>query len=511
MRPPLLLAFLSLSPCVPLPLPSPWSPPRHRLVVLGDLHLEDDPAPFLSARDDVLRALSSLHASSATRPRGDKPADDLTLAEIEELLAERRTGGRPWTMSSSMVSLGDLGRKDIRGTQGDPGTTECFRRARDFLDGFHVPYGVVAGNHDLEGLGEFETDEGNLGAFSGAFREAFNRGEPHWARVVADKTLAVGLSTTRFREAPHSSHEVHVPPGAIDWLEAVLSAHPASEGWSVLVFTHAPILGCGLRVLRGVHLMNACAFVNHSDPPTARRFIRLVEDHPQIKMWLSGHYHLSHDHPDSISKVGACVFVQCGVMGPGSARGGRRQTRVVDVDGDGGVIRVYTVEHHKGGDVRLDATLDVTRDVLEVNEDENWGDGDLVRTYKPMEDDGCYSKSDGGFAFDPDDEVCWWHMEGGNVLGCHDGMVIEYDEGTGSPLGVVVKDLEDKEVVVGDGGRVLMLMKKGATPEEKLDTLEVVQPNRDGSYWRRWQANKKERLEQKERVEFARKWIEENA
>lgn len=48
---------------------------------------------------------------------------------------------------------------------GSAGTTECFRLARDYLDGFQAPVDIITGNHDLEGLAEFATDRENLAAF----------------------------------------------------------------------------------------------------------------------------------------------------------------------------------------------------------------------------------------------------------------------------------------------------------------------------------------------------------
>ena len=40
----------------------------------------------------------------------------------------------------------------------------CFDTALAFLGGFGSPFGVILGNHDLEG-DEFETDEQNLAAW----------------------------------------------------------------------------------------------------------------------------------------------------------------------------------------------------------------------------------------------------------------------------------------------------------------------------------------------------------
>ncbi|CAN0376028.1 unnamed protein product, partial [Ectocarpus sp. 12 AP-2014] len=107
--------------------------PTFVLTVLGDLHL--DPADMRAheeARDQIVHQM-----------------------EAEAFLME--------TENLHVVSLGDLG------AYGSAGTTECFRVARDYLDGFHAPVDIVSGNHDLEGLGEFATDRENLAAFQAAF------------------------------------------------------------------------------------------------------------------------------------------------------------------------------------------------------------------------------------------------------------------------------------------------------------------------------------------------------
>lgn len=44
------------------------------------------------------------------------------------------------------------------------GTTACHELAAKFLSSFDVPYEVIGGNHDLEGIDEFPTDEANLNA-----------------------------------------------------------------------------------------------------------------------------------------------------------------------------------------------------------------------------------------------------------------------------------------------------------------------------------------------------------
>ncbi len=54
------------------------------------------------------------------------------------------------------MSLGDLG------AYGEAGTTASFELAKEYLDGFGLGYNLVTGNHDLEGMQQFDTDLENL-------------------------------------------------------------------------------------------------------------------------------------------------------------------------------------------------------------------------------------------------------------------------------------------------------------------------------------------------------------
>lgn len=45
------------------------------------------------------------------------------------------------------------------------------------------------------------------------------------------------------------------------------------------------------------------------------RFMRVCQSNPNIRLWFSGHLHLSHNYRESISAVGSCTFVQTGVIG----------------------------------------------------------------------------------------------------------------------------------------------------------------------------------------------------
>jgi hypothetical protein len=140
--------------------------PEFNLAVLGDLHL--DPADM------------KLHEEGRDHIKHLIPAQN----------ANRH-----------MVSLGDLG------AYGSAGTSQNFHHTKEYLDSFGIDYDVVTGNHDLEGLDEFETDEENLAAFL----KILERKERYFATEIADKTLCVGMSTVRFRDAVWSSHEVLHP------------------------------------------------------------------------------------------------------------------------------------------------------------------------------------------------------------------------------------------------------------------------------------------------------------
>ena len=112
---------------------------------------------------------------------------------------------------SCVVSLGDLGEsKPVKPDSKElfAGTSDCFKLARDFLDGFKVPFEVVGGNHDLEGIDEFATDEVNLAAYL----KAFDKPAAQFRRDLADKVALIGLGSTAFRTAQYTSHEVRFSP-----------------------------------------------------------------------------------------------------------------------------------------------------------------------------------------------------------------------------------------------------------------------------------------------------------
>ena len=118
-------------------------------------------------------------------------------SHIKKILDEAGTPG-----STYVCSLGDLGEsKDCTQTQQlFAGTTPCFELVRDFLDGFGHPYDIVGGNHDLEGIDEFATDEENLEAYL----SIMGKETPQYCHQVADKTLIVGIGAQLHTHMPPS-------------------------------------------------------------------------------------------------------------------------------------------------------------------------------------------------------------------------------------------------------------------------------------------------------------------
>ena len=451
-----------------------------------------------------------------------------------------------------LISLGDLGEsKSVDPENTDElfaGTTACHELAHEFLQGFGATqnehgarYEVIGGNHDLEGIDEFRTDEENLEAFMRIHKKP----TPQFKTYVADKTLIVGLCSTVFRDAKYTSHEVTVDDEQLKWFEKTCEEHPAEDGWKMFVFSHAPPIGSGLRVLQENHVVNGCCWLNHSGGKSTVKFIELVRKHRCIKAWFSGHFHLGQDYEDSITfpsipreqgpypNRGSCVFAQTSVMRSGTSRDKRQQSRLLRGNKDG--FEICTVDHTKDGAVRLDATITYKDSGHEVgvyaHTHEEIDSEQAIKVYSPSSGDECYIQYDeGSLDIDPSggrcvdqDTVAWWHMACGRVLGMYDGRLIEYEPSTLAPLGLVVgaDELNGRRVVVVGSGteecdvsRIVGM--EGADcvdsePEEQAVLLvddatgavTVVQPNEDGSYWRKIVRNKMIRMKEKRREKAA--------
>jgi hypothetical protein len=397
---------------------------------------------------------------------------------------------------------------------------------------------------DLEGLDEFSTDQANLDMFM----SVHGKPTPHFKREIAEKTLLVGLTSTIFRDAKYTSHEVTIDKKQLEWFEETIKAHPSDEGWKVFVFTHAPPNGSGLRVLQENHVVNGCCWLNHSNDVECRKFIEIVRENRCIKAWFSGHFHLGQDYQDSITfptidpavgpypNRGSCVFVQTSVMRGGTSRDGRQQSRLIRGNKEG--FDILTVDHANGGKVRTDATItysDCNHECgVYAHEDEAYEHDSYFKVYAPSAGDDVHPPDDGLVNYVDamilpaveTTSVAWWYMGCGRVLGLLNGMLIEYDPSTLAPLGLVVgaDELVGKRIAVVDSGldaeclvedeivgmegadcgvadgreQALILF------DEKDGGMTVVQPNEDGSYWRKIVRNKMTRMKEVRREKAAK-------
>jgi len=182
----------------------------------------------------------------------------------------------------------------------------------------------------------------------------------------------------------------------------------------------------------------------------------------------------------------------------------------------------------------VDATVTYTEtgsSAVMAHEHEDLEHDGWFRAYTPQEEDGCYIVNTGGVLNEDaewnEQTVCWWHMGDGCVLGVHDGMVIEYDPTTLAPLGMVVSkdELMGRKVAVIDSGldsEQCNVFEDGAECadqsskeqalilyDEKTNDVTVIQPNEDGSYWRKIVRNKMIRMKESRRVKAAKKWLSE--
>lgn len=344
----------------------------------------------------------------------------------------------------------------------------------------------------------------------------------------------------------------------MNWFEQVLIDHPSKDGWKIFVFTHAPPNGSGLRVLQENHVVNGCCWLNHSDEEKCSKFINLVREHRCVKAWFSGHFHLGQDYQDSITfptidpndgpypNRGSCVFVQTSVMRGGTSRDGRQQSRLIRGNKDG--FEVCTVNHQKDGAVRVDATVTYKDDNHEVGvyahkDDEQKGDK-YFKVYQPCAGDSLHPPDENYIPYGKDgilhvdeevtlETVAWWRMACGRTMGLLKGMLVEYDSSTLAPLGLIVAadELLGKYITVIDSGEMdnceiteeegmegadCVGVSGGPLREQALvmydkNTMQttVVQPNEDGSYWRKIVRNKMVRMKEVRRVKAAREFAKE--
>jgi len=268
----------NLSPISFLDLPSPTSPlsPLFRLLILGDLHFEENEVA------------------------------DLEYFRKQLLLLKPH----------ALLSLGDLG------GYSHPGSKKSFAEGKGYFDSFGIPALTLLGNHDLEGS-EFLSDQANITAWLEVFGYKKPYNEVFWGPL-----RLLTLSTETFRSNSGSAHEVHLSQEQIEWFkEKILQPHLGLT----LVASHAPILGSGLPVLQNLHLKVPNAWLNHTHNPG--QFFEILKLSPQPIIWFSAHNHMSQNTDKALTQKMGHTFVHTSVMASIS-RDGYRGSRILDVFSD---------------------------------------------------------------------------------------------------------------------------------------------------------------------------------
>jgi len=217
-------------------------------------------------------------------------------------------------------------------------------------------------------------------------------------------------------------------------------------------------------------------------------------------------------------------------MRSGTSRDGSQQSRLIRGNKEG--FEICTVDHQRNGKIRLDATVtyqdcdhekgEYSWDVEEDGDDTN---DTYVQVYTPpmdkTEDDAPYPSEEDLVEYEnfivshkniSEDTTAWWYLKCGRVLGIFNGMLLEYDPSTLSPLGLVVgaDELVGKRIAVIDAATDDDNVQAVVLIDESEDgRVVVVQPNEDGSYWRKIVRNKLQRMRERRREEAAAAFVEE--
>jgi len=153
-------------------------------------------------------------------------------------------------------------------------------------------------------------------------------------------------------------------------------------------------------------------------------------------------------------------------MRAGTSRDGRQQSRLIRGDKNG--FEICTVDHSKGGAIRVDASItysDCNHEIgVYAHEDIRQKDDKFFKVYAPCAGDSLHPPDNNLITYDQEmvlqeavskDTKAWWYMACGRVLGLLNGMLIEYDRSTLAPLGLVVgaDELIGKRVAVIDSGK----------------------------------------------------------
>jgi len=210
----------------------------------------------------------------------------------------------------------------------DSGTPAALEEAVGVLSALEAPWHSVIGNHDLEAK-MFTSDAEAVKSFL----QGVGRSTP-WFRLDCGPFSVIGLSNTCWRSnLPETPHEIVFEDEQLEWCHSELAR---IEDRPVFILAHVPPLGSGLMTLPEVHPNHA--FVNQNHAPG--KVLAIVQDHPNVVMWFSGHTHVSQHYKDALTNRMSAFFAHVGVAGR-HTRDGFRHSRVIDIAADWFAIRTF--------------------------------------------------------------------------------------------------------------------------------------------------------------------------
>lgn len=232
-----------------------------------------------------------------------------------------------------VIPLGDFG------TGGHIGSPEGLRESYTLLQFIEAPMRPIMGNHDLQR----ESGEGKQqkGTMEKEFIRLFGLEKPYG--VIEYEHVRLLFASTEPQPAD-SCYQVQECYATDEQFHTLVRELDRRRGVPVIFFTHAPPLGSGLKTVPHTHVRSTNAYLDQNHEP--ERWMELYRNYPEIVMWFSAHYHLSHIHPNSHTVRNGTHFFMTGVHSQ-YTRDGRRQSRIIDISADD--VFVHTLDHDKRG------------------------------------------------------------------------------------------------------------------------------------------------------------------
>lgn len=275
-----------------------------------------------------------------------------------------------------VIALGDFG------THMEIGTPAGLNDAWNHLSKIGAPIRPILGNHDLqeESRGRLapHTMEKALCELAGLDR-SFGKQEFDAYRIW--------YVTTEYQspDTCWTEQECYVSDGQFAELTGWIRERP---GVPIIIISHAPPLGCGLKTHPQTHVRCTNAYLDQNHD--LFRWMRLYQETPEIVLWFSAHYHLGHHHPNSHTERSGAHFFNVQVHGLGT-RDGTRESRILDISESG--VTISSLDHIGRGIRAADWTFQgglselvrLRREALSDKKQPDWdfdlGEGELTKLY----------------------------------------------------------------------------------------------------------------------------------